>query len=123
MNLNRWLSVILMLGLILVLSPLGAQADPYPPFKPHPNYHHPRGNAYGWHGQKPHGFDRHQKYFRRSCMGPHNPRPYGHQVYAGPPPVAYVAPVAPIIGIQPIPQPQPVFSQPPPPGFHGQITF
>ncbi len=35
MNLNRWLSVIVMLGLILVLSPLGAQADPYPPFKHH----------------------------------------------------------------------------------------
>ena len=31
MNLNRWLSVIVMLGLILILSPLGAQADPYPP--------------------------------------------------------------------------------------------
>ena len=123
MNLKRWSIVILMMGLFLVLSPLGAQAEPYPPFEPHPNYHHPHGNAYGWHGRRPHAFDRHRKYFRRSYRGPHNPRPYVHQVYAGPPPVAYVGPVTPIIGIQPYPQPQPFFSPPAPPGLHGQITF
>ena len=123
MNLKRWSAVILMMGVFLALSPLGAQPEPYPPFEPHPNYHHPHGNAYGWHGPRPHAFDRNQKYFRGSCMGPHNPRPYMHQVYAGPPPVTYVRPVTPIIGIQPFPQPQPVFSPPAPPGLHGQITF
>lgn len=123
MSLNRWLSVILMLGLILVLSPLGAQAEPYPPFEPHPQYHHPHGNAYGWDGPRRHAFDRHREYSRRSCRGPYNPRPYVHQVYAVPPPIAYVAPVAPIIGIQPYAQPQPFYSQPAAPGFHGQITF
>jgi hypothetical protein len=123
MNLKRWSIVILIIGLLLALSPLGAQAEPYPPFKPHPNYHHPHGNAYGWHGPRPHAFDRHQKYFRRSRMGPRNPRPYVHQVYTGPPSVAYVRPVTPIIGFQTYPQPQPVFSPLAPPGLHGQITF
>jgi hypothetical protein len=115
MNLPRWLSVILMMGLIMALSPLAAQADP--PFE-RPYYRHPHGNAYGWHGPRPHYFDRHHKYFRRSGMGPHNPRHYMH--HAGPPPVAYVAPVTPIIGI-PYSQPQPFFSQPP--GLSGQLQF
>jgi hypothetical protein len=123
MNLNRWLSVTLMLGLILIFSPLGAQADPYPPFRHYQNYHRPHGNAYGWHGARPHRFDRYQRQFRRSCRGPQHHRPYMHEAYAGPPPVAYVTPVAPIIGIQPMLQPQPTYSQPAPPGFHGQITF
>jgi len=122
MNLKRWSTVIPMMGLLLVLSSLGAQADPYPPFEPHPNYHHPRGNAYGWHGSRPHAFDHRQKYFRGPWKGPHNPRPYAHQFYPGPPPVAYVAPVTPMIGIQPY-QPQPVFSPPAAPGLHGQLTF
>ncbi len=121
MNLNRWLSVAVMLGLILILSPLGAQADPYPPY--HQDYHRPHGNAYGWHGARPHGYDRYQKQFRRYGERPHNFHPYAHQVYAGPPRVAYVTPVAPIIGIQQIPQPQPIYSQPGPPGFHGQFNF
>ncbi len=122
MNLNRWLSVILMLGLILILSPLGAQADPYPPSRSHQNYHRPHGNAYGWHGGRSHGFDHHPAQFRRSWGGPHQPRTYVQQVYTAPP-VAYVAPVAPIIGIPSMPQPQPIYSQPGPPGFHGQINF
>ena len=121
MNLNRWLSVIVMLGLILVLSALGAQADPYPPY--HQDYHRPHGNAYGWHGGRAHGYDRCQKQFRRSCAGPHQPQAYVRQVYTGPPQVAYLQPVAPIIGIQQIPQPQPIYSQPAPPGFHGQFNF
>ena len=121
MNLNRWLSVAVMLGLILILSPLGAQADPYRPY--YQDYHRPHGKAYGWHGGKAHGYDRCQKEFRRSCAGPHQPRAYMRQVYNGPPQVAYVTPVAPIIGIQQIPQPQPIYSQPGPPGFHGQINF
>jgi len=116
MNLKRWSNLILMIGLLLVLSPLGAQAEP--PFEPHPNYHHPHGNAYGWHGPRHHHFDRHHKYFRR-----YNRRPHVHRVYTGPPPVAYVGPVTPIIGIQPYPQPQPFFSPSGPPGIHGQITF
>jgi hypothetical protein len=120
MNLNRWLSVIVMLCLILVLSPLGAQADPYSPY--HQEYHRPHGNAYGWHGGRAHGYDR-QKQFRRSCGGPHHSQAYVRRVYTGPPQVAYVTPVAPIIGIQPMQQPQPMYSQPAPPGFHGQFTF
>ena len=109
MNLNRWLSVILMMGLILALNSLSAQADPYRP------YHHPHGNAYGWDGPRPHGFNRHYKHFR----GSHHSQQYAH--HAGPP-VAYVAPVAPIIGI-PYQQPQPFFSQPATPGLSGQLQF
>jgi hypothetical protein len=119
MYLNRWLSVILMMGFILVLNPLGAQADPYPHFKHHPKYHHPHGKAYGWHGSKHHGFDRpYKKHFRHAGMGPHHPRQYGH--YAGPP-VAYVTPVAPMVGI-PYQQPQP-YSQPPIPGLSGNVNW
>lgn len=123
MNLNRWLSVIVMLGLIIVLSPLGAQADPYPHFKYNKKWNHSHGKANGWHGGRSYGYDRYQQQFRRSCGGQHHPRSYVQQVYTGPPQVAYVAPVAPIIGIQQIPQPQPIYSQPGPPGFHGQINF
>lgn len=119
MSLNRWLSVILLLGLILVLSPLGAQADPYQPFEPRPYYHHPHGNAYGWDGPR---HERHREYYRGSCTGPYHPRTYVQQVYTAPP-VAYVAPVAPIIGVQPYVQPQPYYSQPAAPGFHGQVNF
>ena len=118
MNLGRWLSVILMMGLILVLNPLGAQADPY--FKHHPKYHHPRGKAYGWHGPKHHGFDRpYKKHFRHAGMGPHHPHNYGY--HAGPP-VAYVTPVAPMVGI-PYQQPQPYSSQPPIPGLSGNLNW
>jgi hypothetical protein len=119
MNLNRWLSSLLMMGLILALNPSGAQAEPYSHFENHPKYHHPHGNAYGWHGPKPHAFDRHYKNFRRAGMGPHHPRYYVHQ--AGPP-VAYVAPVAPIVGI-PYAQPQPFPSQPAPPGLSGNVNL
>ena len=115
MSLNRWLSVILMLGLILVLSPLGAQADPYQPYD-HQYYHHPHGNAYGWDGPRHRDFDRHREF-----CGPRQPRTYVQQVYA--PPVAYMAPVAPIIGYQACPQPQPFYSQPAPPGLHGSVNF
>jgi hypothetical protein len=114
MNLRRCLSFFLMLGLILAFSPLSAQADPYRP------YHHPRGNAYGWHGPKHHG-NGHYKHFRRSCRGPHNPR-YVERVYGGPPAVAYVTPVAPVAGI-PYAQPQPYYSQPAIPGLSGQLQW
>lgn len=58
MNLPRWLSVILMMGLILVLSPLSAQAWRNQPNFQQPQHraftpHQPRGNAFGWHGQRP----------------------------------------------------------------------
>jgi hypothetical protein len=122
MNLYRWLNVILMMGLILAFSPLGAQAGPHSPCEPYPTYHHPRGKAYGWHGAKSPGWDRHRKQFRHSYKGPGNPPAYVRHGYPGPPPVAYVAPVTPIY-VQPYPQPQPVFSQPAAPGLHGQITF
>lgn len=115
MNLSRWFSVILMMGLILALSSLSAQADPYRP------YDHPHGRAYGWDGPRPHGFDRHYRDFRHSYRGPHNPH-YVHRVYGGPPPVAYVAPVAPVIGI-PYAQPQPSFAQPGPRGLSGTLQY
>ncbi len=113
MNLRRWLAVILMMGLFLVLSALSTQADPYP-------YHYPHGNAYGWHGQKHHDFDRcYRKHFRRSCMGPHFPR---HYMHPGPAPVAYVAPVAPVVAI-PYASPQPYASQPAPRGLSGTVQY
>jgi hypothetical protein len=117
MNLRRWLSVILMMGLILALSSLSAQADPY-------GYHHPHGHAYGWDGPGPHHFDRHYRHWR-SCRGPHN-RGYAERVYQGPPAVTYIAPVAPVMGIPYAPPPQPYYSQPQqygPPGFHGQLNY
>ncbi len=113
MNLKRWLSVILVMGLSLALSSLSAQADPDWP------YHRPHGHAYGWDGY-------HGKHFRHSCRGPHNVRVV-ERVYGGPPAVAYVtpmAPVAPVMGM-PYAAPQP-YSQPyqsGPPGFHGQFNY
>src|SRR5665647_3803647 len=77
MKLSRWLSVILMMGLILALNSLSAQADPYRP------YHYPQGNACGWDGPRPHGFDHHYKNHWRSCKGPKNPH-YVGRVYGGP---------------------------------------
>lgn len=111
MNLKRWLSVILAMGLILALNPLGAQAGPR---------HHRYGDVYGWDGPRHRGFDRHYKHFRGCGRGPHNPH-YIERGYGGPP-VAYVAPVAPIIGI-PYAQPQPYYSQPATPGFSGNLQY
>lgn len=114
---SRWLSIILMMGGILALSALGAQAEPYRYFN------HPHGHAYGW--EKHHGFDchfdRHFKHFRRFGRGPHHSH-YVERVYGGPPAVAYVAPVAPVVGI-PYAQPQPYFSQPAPRGLSGQLQY
>jgi hypothetical protein len=115
MKLNRWLSLIMMLGLVLAFNPLGAQADPYPPYGHYPKYHHPRGNAYGWHGNKHQAYKCHQKHFRRSGMGPHS----HHHAYQAGPPVTYVAPVVAI----PYSQPQPFPSQPAVPGLSGNINW
>jgi hypothetical protein len=115
MNLSRWFSIILVAGLILALSSLSAQADPDRP------YHHPRGNAYGWDGPRHQRFDRHHEYFRRSHRGPYNHH-YMDRAYGGPPPVAYMAPVAPVMGI-PYAQPQPYFSQPATPGLSGTLQY
>jgi hypothetical protein len=116
MNLRRWWSIILVTGLILALNALSAQADPYRP------YHRPHGHAYGWDGPRYRGYDHHHKHFRNSCRGPRHTR-YGDRVYQGPPAVAYVTPVAPVIGI-PYSQPQqPYYSQPAAPGFSGQLNF
>lgn len=111
MNLNRWASIILMMSLILALNPMGAQAGP--------KCHHPSGHAYGWDGPGPHGFDRHyKKHFRHHGKG----RYHSHHYVAGPPQVAYVAPVTPVIGI-PYSQPQPYYSQPPVPGLSGNLNW
>lgn len=106
MNLKRWLTVILMMGLIIAFNPLSGQAGPY---------HHPHGKAYGWYGKKHHGFDRRHKHFRYSHRGPNH-----SHYYAGPPSVAYVTPVAPLIGI---PYAQPQYSQPATPGFSGSLNY
>jgi hypothetical protein len=111
MNLKRWLSFILMMGLILALTSLTAQADPYAP------YYHPHGKAYGWDGPGHHGYDRYDRHCWRDFKGPHYPH-YVERVYGGPP-VAYVAPVAPVIGI-PYAQPQPYFAKP---GLSGQLQL
>ena len=114
MNSRRWLSVmLLMMGLILALNTQSALADPYEP------YHHHPGQAYGGDAPRHHDFDRHYESFRRSCRGPHN-RHYVERVYGGPPSVAYVTPVAPVMGI---PYASPQTSQPVPPGLHGQINY
>ncbi len=110
MNLKKWLSVILALGLILALIPLSAQAGPR---------RHCYGDVYGWGGPR-HGFDRHYKHFRGRGRGPHHPH-YVERVYGGPP-VAYVTPVAPMVGI-PFAQPQPYYSQPAIPGFSGTLQY
>ncbi len=105
MNLKRWLSFFLTLGLFLTLSPIGVQADPYR-----------HGHDYGWYGPGPHEFKRHRKHFKHYCKGPH----YVREVYVAQPPVAFVAPVAPMM----VPQPQPYYSQPSVPnGLHGSLTF
>ncbi len=120
MNLKRWLSVILMMGLVLALSSPAAQAGP--PFEPQPYYHHPHGNAYGWDGPRARGFDHHYKYFRHSYGGPHRFH-HADRGCGGPPQVAYVAPVAPVIGV-PYAQPQqPYFSQPAPRGLSGTVQY
>jgi hypothetical protein len=73
MRTERWLSVILFMGLFMALSVPSAQAGPHRPFAPQTNrqafarpqprafangcnsqprqWAQPRGNAYGWHGQ------------------------------------------------------------------------
>lgn len=112
MKLSRWLTVILMVGLILALNSLSAQADPYRP------YHHPHGDDYGWDGPRHHGFDRYDRHAWRSYRGPYHPH-YVDRVYGGTPVVAYVPPV---VGI-PYAQPQPYVSQPAAPGFHGQFSY
>jgi hypothetical protein len=114
MNLYRWLTVILTMGLILVFNPLGAQAGPFSHFEQHPGYHHPHGKAHGWHGPRYHG--RHYGHWK----GPRHHRRYVH--HAGPPSVVYVQPAAPIIGI-PYAQPQPYCPQPAIPGLSGQLNF
>jgi hypothetical protein len=57
MNLPRWSSVILTMGLAITLIPLSAQAWPHQPNVRQPNSRaftpqQPRGNAFGWHGQQ-----------------------------------------------------------------------
>lgn len=129
MNLKGRLSIILMTGLILAVSAPGAQADPY--YGP---YHRPHGHAYGWDGPGPHDygwegprhheFDRHYEHYRHACRGPHNHH-YAERVYGGPPAVAYVAPVTPVMAM-PYAAPQPYFSQPSQqasPGLHGQFNY
>ncbi len=110
MNLKRWVSVILVLGLVLALTPLTVQADPYW------RGDHPRGHAYGW--ERHRGFDRHDRYWRHHWRGPHH-RPYMERYY-GAPQVAYVTPMAPVVGI-PYAQPQPYYQGPR--GLSGTLQY
>ncbi len=102
MRLQRWLSVILMMGLVLVLSPIGAQAWQHPTSARQPNYHgfaqhRPYGNANGWHhGQQSH-WNRwnHRNHFaQRHHPGNQNFRqpygaPYARGGYPGQPQGSY----------------------------------
>ena len=63
MNLKRWLTVILMVGLILAFNPLSGQAGPY---------HHPHGKAHGWYGKNHHEFDGRHRHSRHFPGGPHH---------------------------------------------------
>jgi hypothetical protein len=101
MNLKRWLSFILMTGLILAINPLSALADP-----PH--------RRHRWHSHK--HYKHHHKHFRHPHKGPRELHVY--HVYEAPPAVSYVTPVNPFIGI---PNNQPYYS--PPPGLSGQIQY
>jgi hypothetical protein len=56
MNLPRSSGIILMMGLIMALSPMGAEARPNQPFSRQPNFRaftprQPRMNTFGYHGQ------------------------------------------------------------------------
>lgn len=120
MNLKRWLSVILMMGLILALNPLSAQARRSSHGKHHPKYHsHYHGDGCGWDGPRRHGFDRHHKYYRSSWRGSYH-RHYVRHV--GPPQVVYVTPATPMVEI-PYSQPQPFYYQSATPGFFDDWNF
>ncbi len=104
MNLRKWFGVFLMLGLMLALNSMSVQADPYGPYY--------RGKGHGW----KHHYDKH---FRNCGKGSHHTH-YVERVYGAP--VAYVAPVTPVMGI-PYAQPQPYYSQPAPRGFSGTLQY
>ncbi len=100
MNLQRWLSVSLVMGLILVLSPLSAQAWRNQPHSRQPNHraftpqrsrgnvvgwhgqrsqwHRPRGNAFGWHYQRQ-GHRRRGNAFGWHGQRPRHPFARGHR--------------------------------------------
>jgi hypothetical protein len=97
---SRW-SLILIMGLLMALSPLSAQAGPNRPFAPQPNHHavtpdqprgiahgwndqhrewrQPRGNATGWHGQNRQGRHYRNAYGRNDHRRQwrHHRNPYG----------------------------------------------
>lgn len=122
---KRWLSVILMMGFILALNPLGAEARRSSHWKHHPKYHrhyqnHHHCKDYGWDGHRHHDYGRHHKYYRSSWRGPHR---YRHYVrHAGPPSAVYVTPVAPVVEI-PYSQPQPFYNQPATPDLFGEYYW
>jgi hypothetical protein len=79
MNLQRRLSLILMMGLLMVLSPLSAQAWRSQPYSRQSNHRaftprQTRGNAYGWHGQR-----RHWQQTRGNAYGRHGQRRHWQQ--------------------------------------------
>ena len=85
MNLRRWMSIILALGLMVALSPLNALAWQNRPSNQqyHRGFtgHQPGGQAYGWHGQRPPMYRHHRPQFRGHYGYRHrNP---GHQLNQG----------------------------------------
>ena len=86
MNLRKWLSISLALGLMVALCPLNALAWPNRPSNQqyHRGYtqHQPRGNAYGWHGQRPPMYQHHRPQFNRQ-YGYQQQNP-GYQYNQGP---------------------------------------
>lgn len=98
MNLRRWLSPMLLTGLILAATPLIALA--HPPHEP-----------YGWHG-------RHYKHYRHHHKHYRGQKHHVYHIYETPPAVTYVTPINPYIGM---PYNQPYYS--PPPGLSGTIQY
>jgi hypothetical protein len=79
MNLRRWLSIILGMGLIVSLSPPGAMAWPNQPNPRQQNHrsftpHRPQGNAFGWQGHRPQW-----RGPQRNAYGWHGQRAQWHQ--------------------------------------------
>ena len=112
MKLSRWLSVILMMGLILALNSLSAQAGP--------NITTRMEMPMGGMAKSIMALIVTRSISGATVMVHTIPVMYAH--HGGPPHVAYVTPVTPMIGI-PYSQPQPNYSQPATPGLSGNLNW
>ncbi len=84
MNLRRWLTPILVMGLIMALTPINALAWRGLPFSRQNHqgfmHHQPQGHAYGWHGQRPPMFQHNRPFLAR---GHHPYQQSGYGQYQG----------------------------------------